>query len=93
MALVNLVLEKKHGVFGGDKIYRGRYIFMQETWLSDHTCYKLYDSLDNFECFHSSAMEKKVCSNIMAGHPFRGTAVLIRKSLVPLCTQVITDNS
>jgi len=67
-------------------------ILLQETWLSDMTCYKLQNISNEFMVYHSSAMEDKLHSDILHGRPFGGTAILVRKSMDIYCNPMPTNN-
>jgi len=54
-------------------------VLLQETWLSEFSCKRLADISPDFVFFHSSAMEEKLCSGILSGRPFGGTAILVRQ--------------
>ena len=56
-------------------------ILLQETWLSDFNNTKLDSISDSFTVFHTSAMQSKLSSGLLAGRPFGGTAVLVHKRL------------
>ena len=74
------------------KLNRYDIILLQETWLSDITCYKLQHISNEFTVYHSSAMEDKLHSDILHGRPFGGTAILVRKSMDIYCNPVPTNN-
>jgi len=68
------------------------FILLQETWLSDFNCHRANLISNDFEIFHSSAMEEKLRSGILSGRPFGGTAILSRKKFAGRVSLVNTFN-
>ena len=64
-----------------DSNYDFDIILLQETWLSTANCSRLGDISDEFVYFHNSAIEDRLTAGILAGRPFGGTAILVRKNL------------
>jgi len=56
-------------------------LLLQETWLSNANCHIISDAFPDFSMYHNSAMEDRLQSGIRHGHPYGGTAVLIRNSI------------
>lgn len=65
-------------------------ILLQETWLSDATCSRLSDELNDYVMYHSSSMEQKLTAGINCGRPFGGTAVLVHKKLEKQTYHLVT---
>jgi exonuclease III len=88
-----------HGFDMGTALYLHRVgqsanvILLQETWLSDATCYKLSEAFNDYDVYHSSSMEEKLQSGILNGRPFGGTAILIDKRLSKRTFQLSTNCS
>ena len=57
------------------------FILLQEAWLSDFNCHRANLISNDFEVFHSFAMEEKLQSGILGGRPFGGTAILSQKKI------------
>ena len=57
------------------------FVLLQETWLANFNCNRMYDISDDFVFFHNSSMESKRTAGIFSGRPFGGTAILVRKCL------------
>lgn len=67
-------------------------ILLQETWLCDANCCRVYDAFSDFIVFHSSAMESRFATGISVGQPYGGTAVLVHKRLGSFTHRIVTDN-
>ena len=65
-------------------------IFMQETLLFNHELSILSTVHPDFEGMGISAIDD-TC-NILAGRPYGGVAILIRKHLTPFCEFVLCDD-
>ena len=88
-----------HGFNLGTSLYLHRIaksmdiILLQETWLSDATCSRLSEELNDYTLYHSSSMEQKITTGISCGHPFGGTAVLVPKKLAKQTCHLVTGRS
>ena len=69
----------------------GDIILLQETWLSDQEITLLNSVHQDFYSRGISSMDSG--SGILRGRPFGVLAILWRKSLGPLCTVTLTDDS
>ena len=75
-----------------DSNYAADILLLQETWLSIANCSRLHDISDEFVYFHSSAMEERLAAGILAGRPYGGTAILVRKNLSARVAVLETGN-
>jgi len=60
-------------------------LFLQEHWLTPHNMIKFNNDFPDFHVFGCSAMESCVELGPLAGRPFGGTAILVKKDLLPAC--------
>ena len=60
-------------------------LFLQEHWLTPHNMIKFNNDFTDFYVFGCSAMEACVESGPLVGRPFGGTAILVKKDLLPVC--------
>jgi exonuclease III len=67
-------------------------ILIQEHWLTPDNLYKLNCYSEDYFVFGSSVMNATVCSGPLIGRPFGGTAILFNKILVPLTTNLVTND-
>jgi len=97
MASITVLSLNCHGFNVGTSMYLNRVnkhvdiILLQETWPCDATCNRLVSAFDDYDVYHTSAMEQKFSSGVFSGRPFGGTAVMVHKKMSRCISQVITD--
>ena len=64
-------------------------VLIQEHWLAPDQLHLFTGFHDDFICFASSSVSKKLSNGIFRGRPFGGVGVFIKKSLAT-CTSLIT---
>ena len=60
-------------------------LLLQEHWLTPHNNVKFNNDFPDFHVFGSSAMEACVELGPLVGRPYGGTAILVKKDLLPAC--------
>ena len=65
-------------------------IYCQELWLVPDNMHKILKFNNNYVGYGVSAMEQAVEQGFLRGRPWGGTAILVKESLVKLCSEIHT---
>ena len=65
-------------------------IMLNEIWLVPVLMYKIHNFHNSYTYYGKSAMDNIVSSGLLKGRPYGGCAILVKKSLVNLVSNIIT---